>query len=72
MEFTIGEREIGHVHGSRVLDVDFPRRVKDALIAEGNTNDHRFAGGWTSFSLDSEAVSNGRFDCCGAPRSTPR
>lgn len=56
VEFTIGEREIGHVHGGRMLDVNFPKRVKDALLAEGSTNDHRFAGGgWTSFYLDSEA-----------------
>lgn len=56
VEFTIGERAIGHVHGGRVLDINFPKRAKDALIAEGSTNDHRFAGGgWTSFSLDSEA-----------------
>ena len=39
-----------------MLDVDFPKRVTDALIAEGSTNDHRLAGGgWTSFSLDSKA-----------------
>lgn len=56
VEFTIGEREIGHVHGGRMLDINFPKRVKDALIVEGSTNDHRFAGGgWTSFYLDSEA-----------------
>jgi hypothetical protein len=55
VEFTIGEREVGHVHGGRALDINFPKRVKDALIAEGSTNDHRFAGGgWTSFYLDSE------------------
>lgn len=55
-EFTVDGREIGHVHEGRVLDVNFPKRVKDALIAEGSTNEHRFAGGgWTSFYLDSEA-----------------
>lgn len=55
MEFTIGEREIGHVHGGRVLDVDFPKHVKDALIAEGSTGEHRFAGGgWTTFYVESD------------------
>lgn len=55
VEFTIGEREIGHVHGGRMLDINFPKRVKDALIAEGSTNDHRFAGGgWTSFYVESD------------------
>lgn len=54
MEFTIGDREIGHVHGGRVLDVNFPR-VKDVLIAEGSTGEHRFAGGgWTTFHAESD------------------
>jgi hypothetical protein len=56
VEFALGEREIGHVHGGRVVDIDFPKRVKDVLVAEGGTNDHRFAGGgWTSFYVDSDA-----------------
>ena len=55
VEFTIGEREIGHVHGGRVLDVNFPKRVKDVLIAEGSTGEHRFAGGgWTTFYAESD------------------
>lgn len=55
VEFTIGEREIGHVHGGRVLDVNFPKRVKDVLVAEGSTGEHRFAGGgWTTFYVESD------------------
>jgi hypothetical protein len=56
VEFAVGEREIGHVHGGRVVDINFPKRVKDVLVDEGATNDHRFAGGgWTSFYVDSDA-----------------
>jgi hypothetical protein len=35
IEFLLGEREIGHLHGDRLLDVPFPRAVHDALIAAG-------------------------------------
>lgn len=53
-EFTIGEREIGHVHGDRVVDINFPKRMKDVLIAAGETNEHRVVGGgWTSFYVES-------------------
>jgi hypothetical protein len=33
IEFMIGKREIGHLHGDRLLDAPFPRAVHDALIA---------------------------------------
>ncbi|WP_137288772.1 luciferase domain-containing protein [Natronorubrum halophilum] len=53
-EFTLDGREIGHTHGDRVVDVNFPKRVADRLVATGETNRHRFAGGgWTSFTIDS-------------------
>ncbi|WP_306052495.1 luciferase domain-containing protein [Natronococcus wangiae] len=53
-EFTVDGREIGHTHGTRVVDINFPKRVADRLIADGETNEHRFAGGgWTSFTVDS-------------------
>ncbi|MDL5361269.1 luciferase family protein [Halalkalicoccus sp. NIPERK01] len=53
-EFTIDGREIGHIHGGRVLDVNFPRRMKDRLIADGRVHHHRFAGGgWTTYHVGS-------------------
>uniref|UniRef100_UPI00374D59A5 luciferase domain-containing protein n=1 Tax=Natronococcus roseus TaxID=1052014 RepID=UPI00374D59A5 len=56
VEFTVDGREIGHTHGTRVVDINFPKRVADHLITTGETNDHRFAGGgWTSFAIDSDA-----------------
>lgn len=55
-EFTVDGREIGHTHSTRVVDINFPKRVADHLLATGETNDHHFAGGgWTTFAIDSDA-----------------
>ena len=35
VEFRVGRRELGHLHGDRIADLPFPRRVRDELIAEG-------------------------------------
>lgn len=52
-EFTVDGREIGHIHGGRVLDVNFPKRMKELLLAAGDTGEHRFAGGgWTTCRID--------------------
>ncbi|MEM4781246.1 MAG: DUF5519 family protein [Halalkalicoccus sp.] len=53
-EFTVDGREIGHVHGGRTLDINFPKRIRDRLVADGETGEHRFAGGgWTTYRVDS-------------------
>lgn len=55
-EFTLDGREIGHIHGGRVLDINFPKQVKERLLEGGHTADHRFAGGgWTTYSVGSSA-----------------
>jgi hypothetical protein len=53
-EFLIGEREIGHLHGDRLLDVPFPRAVHDELIAAGKAEPHHVLpdSGWISFWLN--------------------
>ena len=55
-EFLIGEREIGHLHGDRLLDVPFPRAVHDELIAAGRVRPHHVMpdSGWISFWLEAE------------------
>lgn len=56
VEFLIGEREIGHLHGDRLLDVPFPRAVHDELIAAGRVRPHHVMpeSGWISFWLSEE------------------
>ncbi|HZP19203.1 MAG TPA: luciferase family protein [Bauldia sp.] len=57
VEFRVGEREIGHLHGDRLLDVPFPRRVKDELVSSGAAEPHHVLpeSGWISFRLKTAA-----------------
>src|SRR5581483_9658978 len=59
VEFNLGKREIGHLHGDRLLDVPFPRRLRDALVADGRAEPHHVLpqSGWVSFRIRSPADS---------------
>jgi hypothetical protein len=48
VEFTVGRRELGHLHGDRIADLPFPRRIRDELIAEGRALPHHVLpdSGW--------------------------
>ncbi|GAA0252109.1 luciferase family protein [Haladaptatus pallidirubidus] len=50
-EFRLGPREVGHVHEWGILDIAFPRRVRDQLVDEGKTGAHHIypESGWTTF-----------------------
>jgi hypothetical protein len=56
VEYRIGEREIGHVHGDRLVDLPFPRAVHDELIAAGDAEPHHVLpqSGWVSFRIAGE------------------
>jgi hypothetical protein len=53
VEFRLGKREIGHLHGNILLDVPFPVRVKEELIAAGEAEEHHVLpeSGWISFRI---------------------
>lgn len=52
--FTLDGREVGHLHNGRTLDINFPKRMRDQLLASEATGKHHFAGGgWTSYYVDS-------------------
>ena len=55
-EFRVGDAEIGHVHLGGVVDIPFPRAVRDALLAAGLAEEHRWVpdSGWTTFRVGSE------------------
>ena len=55
--FHVGELEIGHLHGSKVADIPFPRTVRDELIAAGKASVHEYLpdSGWVSVHLREEA-----------------
>ena len=55
IEFRLGRRELGHLHGDRIADLPFPRRVRDELIAEGRARPHHVLphSGWITVSIGS-------------------
>jgi Luciferase len=54
-EFRLGRRELGHLHGDRIADLPFPRRVRDQLVAEGRARPHHVLpqSGWITVSIRS-------------------
>lgn len=51
VEFRIGNREIGHLHGDRMADLPFPTRVRNELVAAGKAQPHHLLkdSGWVSY-----------------------
>ena len=39
-EFRIGQSEIGHVHGDSLVDIPFPTKVRDEIVAAGEAEPH--------------------------------
>jgi hypothetical protein len=56
VEFVLGRRELGHLHGDTVADVPFPRRIRDELIAGRRAEAHHWLpdSGWVTRRLDGE------------------
>jgi hypothetical protein len=52
-EFRIGKREIGHIHGDSLVDIPFPKKVRDEIVAAGEASPHHILleTGWVSFYL---------------------
>ena len=57
VEYLYGRREIGHIHGDRLVDIPFPTRVRDEIVAAGLAQPHHLLAdsGWVSFYLREEA-----------------
>ena len=56
-EFRLGRREIGHIHGDRLIDIPFPKKVRNEVIATGLADAHHVMpnSGWVSCSIGDEA-----------------
>jgi len=52
-EFRIGKREIGHIHGDSLVDIPFPKKIRDEIVAAGEASPHHILPetGWVSFYL---------------------
>lgn len=55
-EYRIGKRELGHVHGNLLVDIPFPKRLRDELVAAGEAEPHHVLpdSGWVSFYIREE------------------
>lgn len=54
-EFRFKSAEIGHVHTGGIVDIPFPRRLRDALLADGLAEAHHWVpnSGWITFRIRS-------------------
>lgn len=56
VEYVIGTREIGHIHSDHLVDIPFPKKVRDEIVAAGRAQPHHILpdSGWVSFYLRQE------------------
>ena len=56
-EFRIGKREVGHIHGDSLVDIPFPKKIRDEIVAAKEAEPHHILPetGWVSFYLREEA-----------------
>jgi hypothetical protein len=53
VEFRLGKRELGHVHRDWLVDIPFPKQVRDEVISAGDAEPHHVLPdtGWVSVFL---------------------
>ena len=39
-EYRLSKRELGHIHGDHLVDIPFPKKVRDEIIAAGRAEPH--------------------------------
>jgi hypothetical protein len=57
VEYRLGSRELGHLHGDKLLDIPFPLDVRNRLVSEGRAKVHHVLpeSGWVSVYMRAEA-----------------
>ncbi len=52
-KFCLGRSEIGHMHDDGAVEIPFSRAFRDALLAEGFAQEHRWVpdSGWITFAV---------------------
>ena len=52
-EYRLGRREIGHVHADHLVDIPFPTKVRNEIVAAGRAKPHHVLpdSGWVSLFL---------------------
>jgi len=59
-EFRFAAAEVGHIHRGGVVDIPFPRSLRDALLLEDLAKEHRWVpnSGWVTFHVRNDADLN--------------
>ena len=57
VEYRLGTRELGHIHGDHLVDIPFPTKVRDEIVKAGLAEPHHILPetGWVSFYLREES-----------------
>jgi len=57
IEFRLGKRELGHLHGNAWADIPFPKAIRNALIQAGEAQPHHVLpeSGWVTLPIRSAA-----------------
>ena len=57
VEYRLGTRELGHIHGDQLVDIPFPKKVRDEIVNAGLAEPHHILPqtGWVSFTLREES-----------------
>lgn len=55
-EFRYRGKEIGHVHGDHLVDLPFPKSIRDQLVGSGRAQPHHMFpdSGWVSVYMTSD------------------
>ncbi|HEV3141338.1 MAG TPA: luciferase family protein [Vicinamibacterales bacterium] len=64
VEFRVGRRELGHLHGDRLADLPFPVRIREELVAEGRARLHHVMpeSGWVSYYMSTSDDATGAIE----------
>jgi hypothetical protein len=64
IEFRLGRRELGHLHGDHLADLPFPVRVREELVRTGRARVHHLLpeSGWVSYPIRGDADVDGALD----------
>jgi hypothetical protein len=56
VEYRLDTRELGHIHGDHLVDIPFPKKVRDQIVIAGLAKPHHVLPetGWVSFYLREE------------------
>ncbi len=56
VEYRLGTRELGHIHGDHLVDIPFPKKVRDEIVNAQLAEPHHILPetGWVSFYLRRE------------------